>query len=154
MNKRQFFTKPLLASLPVVANMLHAAPEDAAAEKVHERIASFAGKITEELTLVSESQMVIWDEMDAEPANQTDPDSDPDYVPNRRILVNGIESSQENLKRNDNAQRVGSVQKCALGERRGNPSTSLKAPKLAGYCTSARGAARPENGSQHDYKVV
>jgi hypothetical protein len=92
LNKRQFFTKALLASLPVAANMLHAAPEDAAAEKVHERIASFAGKIAEELALVFESQMVIWDEKDAEPTNQTDPD----YAANRRNLVNGIESSGEN----------------------------------------------------------
>jgi hypothetical protein len=73
MNERQFFTKALLASLPVPADMLHAAPDDEAAENVHERIASFAGKIVEELTLVFETQMVIWDEMDAEPANQTDP---------------------------------------------------------------------------------
>jgi hypothetical protein len=92
LNKRQFFTKALLASLPVAANMLHAALEDAAAEKVQERIASFAGKIAEELALVFESQMVIWDEMDAESTNQTDPD----YVASRRNLVNGIESIGEN----------------------------------------------------------
>jgi len=92
LNKRQFFTKALLASLPVAANMLHAAPEDAAAEKVHERIASFVGKIAEELTLVFETKMVIWVEMDAEPANQTNPD----YVGSRRNLLNGIKSSGEN----------------------------------------------------------
>jgi hypothetical protein len=51
MNKRQFLTKALLASLPVAADMLHAAPDDAAAE-------NFAGKIAEELTLVLETQMV------------------------------------------------------------------------------------------------
>jgi hypothetical protein len=34
----------------------------------------------------------FWDEMDAEPANQTDPD----YIASRRNLVNGIESSGEN----------------------------------------------------------
>jgi hypothetical protein len=44
MNKRQFFTKTLLASRLVAADMLHAAPDVAAAENVHERIASFAGK--------------------------------------------------------------------------------------------------------------
>ena len=66
--------------------------KDAAAEKVHERIASFAGKIAEELTLVFETEMVIWDEIDAEPANQTNSD----YVATRRNLVNGIESSGEN----------------------------------------------------------
>jgi len=31
---------------------------------------------------------------------------------------------------------------------------AFKAPKLAGYCAPSRGAARPENGSEHDYKVV
>jgi len=36
--------------------------------------------------------MVIRDEMDAEPANQTDPD----YVASRRNLVHGIESSGKN----------------------------------------------------------
>jgi len=92
MNKRQFFTKALLASLPVAAEMLHAAPDDAVAENVQERTASFAGKIAEELTLVFETQMVICNEMDGEPANKTDLD----YVASRRHLVNGIESRGEN----------------------------------------------------------
>jgi hypothetical protein len=92
MNKRQFLTKALLGSLPVAADMLHATPDDAAAENVHERIASFAGKIAEELTLVLETQMVISMKSLGEPANQTDPDR----VASRRNVVNVIESGGEN----------------------------------------------------------
>jgi hypothetical protein len=81
-NKRMFYTKALLASLPVATKLLPAAPEDPAAESIDARVAGFAGKIAEELTLVFESQMVVWDEMDAEPSNRVDVD----YIPSTKNL--------------------------------------------------------------------
>lgn len=44
-NKRMFYTKALLTSLPVATKLLPAAPEDPAAESIDARVAGFAGKI-------------------------------------------------------------------------------------------------------------
>jgi hypothetical protein len=81
-NKRVLYTKALLASLPVATKLLPAAPEDPAAQSIDARVAGFDGKIAEELTLVFESQMVVWGEMDAEPANR----ADLEYIPSTKNL--------------------------------------------------------------------
>jgi hypothetical protein len=82
MTKRQFYARALLASLPVAAKLLPEAPRDLAAFELHQRVASFAARLAEELTLECETQMVLYDEMDEELANQ----SDPDYVPSTREI--------------------------------------------------------------------
>jgi hypothetical protein len=92
MNKRQVFSRALIASLPIAAHLYRRMPEDPAAETVTARIAACAAKLADELVTEWESQMCIWDELDSDSENQLDPD----YINSRRHLDNGQEGVQQN----------------------------------------------------------
>ncbi|HEV3210825.1 MAG TPA: hypothetical protein VGY91_11220 [Chthoniobacterales bacterium] len=91
MNKRQFFQKALLASLPIAARMHSQMPEDSpAAWTEPARIAACAARIADELVTEWETYMVIADEQDADSANRLNPD----YVDSRRHLDNRTEGGE------------------------------------------------------------
>ena len=92
MNKRQVFSRALIASLPIAAQLYRKMPEDPAAETMTTRIAACAAKIAEEVVVEWESQMCIWDETDNDSSNQLDPD----YTNSRRHLDNGQEEGGHN----------------------------------------------------------
>ncbi|HEV3211210.1 MAG TPA: hypothetical protein VGY91_13190 [Chthoniobacterales bacterium] len=92
MTKRHVFLKALIASLPIAAQIYRRMPEDPAAETMTARIAACAAKLAEEVVTEWESQCCIWDELDADPENQMDPD----YINSRRDLDNGNEGGQAN----------------------------------------------------------
>ena len=92
MTKRQLFSKALIASLPIAAQLYRKMPEDPAAETMTARIAACAAKIAEEVVVEWESQMCIWDETDNDSSNQLDPD----YTNSRRHLDNGHDEGGRN----------------------------------------------------------
>ena len=83
MKKRQFYAKALLVCLPMARELLPAqVRRDSSymAEQGGQRIAAIAAQLAEAATLEYETQMVIWDDSDADPANRLDPE----YVDSRR----------------------------------------------------------------------
>ena len=92
MRKRQLFSKALIVSLRIAAQLYRKMPDDPAAEKMTARIAASAAKIAEEVVVEWESQMCIWEETDNDSSNQLDPD----YINSRRHLDNGQEEGGHN----------------------------------------------------------
>ena len=92
MRKRQLFSKALIASLPIAAQLYRKMPDDPAAETMTARIAASAARIAEEVVVEWESQMCIWDKTDNDSSNQLDPD----YINSRRHLDNGQEEGGHN----------------------------------------------------------
>ena len=85
MTKRQFYAKALLASLPIARDLMPARVRKSPGymtEEGGQRIAAIAAQLAEAMTLEYETQMVIWDESDADPANRLDPE----FVDSRRDL--------------------------------------------------------------------
>ena len=92
MNKRQVFSKALIASLPIAAQLYRKRPENPAAWTMCAKIAACAAEIADEVVTEWESKMCIWDEADRNSCNHLDPD----YINSRRHLDNGHEEGGHN----------------------------------------------------------
>jgi hypothetical protein len=85
MTKRQLFSKALIASLPIAAQLIPRSSRENAAymsEVGVQRIAAIAAQMADAATLEYETQMVLWDEQDSDPGNKLDPE----YVDSRRDM--------------------------------------------------------------------
>jgi hypothetical protein len=92
MTKRQLFSKALIASQPIAAQLYRKSPEDPAAWTMCAKIAACAAEIADEVVTEWESKMKIWDEYDVDPQNL----ADPEYVNTRKHLDNGGEGGGKN----------------------------------------------------------
>ena len=92
MNKRQVFSKALIASLPIAAQLYRKRPENPAAWTMCAKIAACAAEIADEVVTEWESKMCIWDEADHDSANHLDRD----YINSKRHLDNGSEGGGQN----------------------------------------------------------